>query len=114
MVTEVIEAVGIAAVAVGQAERGARLLGAAEAQRERIGLRYRVTENQVALDEAVAAARAALGEPAFAHGLVRRPEPDSGAGSRRGARAVRCPPRAPPASLDRRARRKSCACWPPA
>ena len=66
MVTDVIEAVGIVAAAVGQAERGARLLGAAEAQRERIGLRFRVREDQAALEQAVAAARAALGEDAFA------------------------------------------------
>ena len=66
VVTEVIEAVGIVAAAVGQAERAARLLGAAEAQRDRLGLRYRVREDQVALEHAVAATRAALGEPAFA------------------------------------------------
>jgi non-specific serine/threonine protein kinase len=66
VVIDVIEAVGIVAAVGGQAERGARLLGAAEALRTRIGLRYRVAENQVALDQAVAAGRAALGEPAFA------------------------------------------------
>ena len=66
MVTEVIEAVGIMAAAVGQAEHAARLLGAAGAQRDRLGLRYRVREDQVALEHAVAAARAALGEAAFA------------------------------------------------
>jgi DNA-binding CsgD family transcriptional regulator len=65
VVTDVIEAVGIVAAAAGQAELGVRLLSAAEAQRERLGLRYRVTENQAALEQAVAAARAALGEPAF-------------------------------------------------
>jgi non-specific serine/threonine protein kinase len=65
VVIEVIQAKGIAMVAVGQAERGARLLGATEALRERIGLRYRVAENKVALEQAAAAARAALGEPAF-------------------------------------------------
>jgi DNA-binding NarL/FixJ family response regulator len=46
------------------------LLGAAEAQRERLGLRYRVTENQAALEQAVAAARTALGEPAFGSALA--------------------------------------------
>jgi DNA-binding CsgD family transcriptional regulator len=65
IVLEVIQALGIVAVAVGQAERGARLLGATEAQRERIGLRYRVAENQVALEQAEAKARATLGGPAF-------------------------------------------------
>ena len=54
------------AAAVGQAERAARLLGAAEAQRDRLGLRYRVREDHVARERAVAAARAALGEAAFA------------------------------------------------
>ena len=63
-VTEVIEAVGIVATA-GQAERAARFLSAASAQRDRLGLRYRVRENQVALEQAVAAARPALGEEAF-------------------------------------------------
>ena len=66
VVTDVIEAVGIVAVAAGQEERGVRLLGAAAAQRERLGLGYRVAENQAALEQAVAAARAALGAPAFA------------------------------------------------
>ena len=66
VVTEVIEAVGILAAAVGQAERAARLLSAAKAQRDRLGLRYGVREDQVAREHAVAAARAALGEPAFA------------------------------------------------
>jgi len=65
-VTYVIEGVGVVAVAVGQAERGAWLLGAAEALRERTGLRYRVVENQVALEHALTAAGAALGEEAFA------------------------------------------------
>jgi non-specific serine/threonine protein kinase len=66
VVTEVIEAVGIMAATVGQAERAARLLGAARAQRDRLGLRYRVKEDQVALEHAMAAARAALGEDVFA------------------------------------------------
>ncbi len=65
-VTEVIEAVAIVAVAVGQAERGARLLGASEALRERIGLRYWAAGNQVALEHALTAACAALDEEAFA------------------------------------------------
>src|SRR5215203_3917698 len=64
-VTEVSEAVGIV-VAAAQAERATRLLSAAKAQRDRLGLRYRVREDQVALEHAVASTRAALGEPAFA------------------------------------------------
>lgn len=66
VVTDVIEAVGIVAAASGLAERGVRLVGAAAAQRDRLGLRYRVTENEAALEQAVASARAAMGEPAFA------------------------------------------------
>jgi non-specific serine/threonine protein kinase len=66
VVTEVVEAVGIMAAAIGQAERAARLLGAARAQRDRLGLRYRVREDQMALEQAVATARTALGEEAFA------------------------------------------------
>jgi non-specific serine/threonine protein kinase len=66
VVTEVIEAVGTMAAAVGQAERAARLLSAAQAQRERFGLRYGVREDQAALEQAVTATRAALGEQAFA------------------------------------------------
>jgi non-specific serine/threonine protein kinase len=65
VVFDVIEAVGIVTALDGQAERGARLLGAVEAQRARIGLRYRVVENQVALDKALAASRAILGDLAF-------------------------------------------------
>ena len=66
VVTDVVEAVGIVATANGDAEHGALLLGAAEALRERIGLRFRVRENQTALVQAVAAGRAAVGEPRFA------------------------------------------------
>jgi predicted ATPase/DNA-binding CsgD family transcriptional regulator len=66
VVIEVIEAVGIMAAAVGQAERAARLLSAAKAQRDRLGLRYGVKEDQVALEQAVAATRVALSEAAFA------------------------------------------------
>ena len=66
VVTEVVEAVGIVTATVGQAERAARLLSAARAQRDRLGLRYRVRNDQTALEHAVAAARAALGEHAFA------------------------------------------------
>jgi DNA-binding NarL/FixJ family response regulator len=56
----------IMAAAVGQTERAARLLGAAKAHRDRLGLRYRVREDQTALKHAVAATRGALGERAFA------------------------------------------------
>jgi DNA-binding NarL/FixJ family response regulator len=54
------------ASALGQAERGATLLGSAEALRERIGLRFRVKENEIALGQAVATARTALDEQLFA------------------------------------------------
>ena len=100
VVTEVIEAVGIMAAAVGQAERGARLLGAAEAQRDRLGLRYRVREDQVALEQAVAAARAALGEAGVRDRVGRWPDPDPGAGDRRGARPVRAPHQHPRHLVD--------------
>jgi non-specific serine/threonine protein kinase len=66
VVTEAIEAVGIVAATVGEAERAVRLLSAAEAQRERLRLHYRATETKAALEQAVSAAHAALGEPAFA------------------------------------------------
>ncbi|MBA2521118.1 MAG: tetratricopeptide repeat protein, partial [Chloroflexia bacterium] len=66
IVAEVIEAVGIVAIATGEVKRGAMLLGAAEAVRERIGLRYRVQENLAALERAVAASRVTLGEQRFA------------------------------------------------
>jgi DNA-binding CsgD family transcriptional regulator len=65
MMLEVTQALGIVAIATGQTERGTRLLGATEAHRERIGLHYRVAENQVALEQAEATARATLGPSAF-------------------------------------------------
>ncbi|MDQ2653703.1 MAG: LuxR C-terminal-related transcriptional regulator [Chloroflexota bacterium] len=64
-VTEVIEATGIVAATADRAERAAILLSAAKAQRDRLGLRYGVQEDQAALDRAVTSARVALGEPAF-------------------------------------------------
>ncbi|CAA9548023.1 MAG: hypothetical protein AVDCRST_MAG33-640 [uncultured Thermomicrobiales bacterium] len=64
-VTDVIESVGIVAIAVGQAERGAQLLGAADALRERMGLRFRVGVNEVSHERALTTARAALVEAAF-------------------------------------------------
>jgi DNA-binding NarL/FixJ family response regulator len=42
------------------------LLSAAQAQRERLGLRYGVRKDQTALEQAVTVTRAALGEQAFA------------------------------------------------
>jgi predicted ATPase/DNA-binding CsgD family transcriptional regulator len=66
VVIDVVEAVGIVAATLGQAERSARLLAAAEARREWIGLRFRVAENQSALEQAVAAIRASLGAEVFA------------------------------------------------
>jgi DNA-binding CsgD family transcriptional regulator len=65
-VTDVIEAVGIVAADAGQLDRAARLLGATAARRDQTGGRYRVAENQAALERAVAAARTALGDGAFA------------------------------------------------
>jgi predicted ATPase/DNA-binding CsgD family transcriptional regulator len=64
-VSEVVEDVGVVASALGQAERGATLMGAAESMRERIGLRYRVNQCQVALDQAIAVCRTALSEQVF-------------------------------------------------
>ena len=64
-VTDVVEGVAIAAISIGQAERGVRLLAAAEAMRERIGLQYRVAETVAARDLSVSMARETLGEPAF-------------------------------------------------
>jgi non-specific serine/threonine protein kinase len=65
-VTEVIEATGIVAATADQPERAAILMSAAKAQRDRLGLRYTVQEDQAALDQALATARAALGEHDFA------------------------------------------------
>ncbi|MDQ2652664.1 MAG: LuxR C-terminal-related transcriptional regulator [Chloroflexota bacterium] len=66
VVVDVIEAVGIVAATLGEAPIAARLLGATEALRERLGLRFRVQENQVALAQAIAACRASLGASRFA------------------------------------------------
>jgi non-specific serine/threonine protein kinase len=65
-VADVLEAVGIVAATVGEAAHAARLLGAAEVMRERMGLRLRMPENQAALEQALATARASLGEASFA------------------------------------------------
>ncbi len=64
-VRDVVEAVAIASIAIGQAEHGARLLGATEAMRERMGLQYRVAETQAALEQAVTSARSSLGDTTF-------------------------------------------------
>jgi non-specific serine/threonine protein kinase len=65
-VADVVEAIGVMTVALDEPTRAARLLGAAEAMRERMGLRLRAPENQAALDQATVAARAMLGTEAFA------------------------------------------------
>jgi predicted ATPase/DNA-binding NarL/FixJ family response regulator len=65
-VTEVIEATGIVAASADQPERAAILLSAAKAQRDRLGLRYLVQDDQAAREQAIIAARAALSESAFA------------------------------------------------
>jgi DNA-binding CsgD family transcriptional regulator len=66
VVASVIEAVAIVAVAVDQVERGVRLLGAAEALRGGMGLRFRENQGLVALEQALSTARAALDEETFA------------------------------------------------
>ena len=63
---EVVESVAIVAFHTGQLESSARLLGAAEAQRERTGLRYIQPESSRSLTLAVSGTRAALGEADFA------------------------------------------------
>ncbi len=63
--TGVMESIAILAVSVGQMEIGARLLGASDESRTRIGLRFRMAENQVAFERAVKTAREALGEERF-------------------------------------------------
>ncbi|MFN8678160.1 MAG: LuxR C-terminal-related transcriptional regulator [Thermomicrobiales bacterium] len=65
VVADVMEAIGIVAAAAGEAEAAARLLGAAGMLRERMGLRFRVPENQEALEQAIAACRASLGTHRF-------------------------------------------------
>jgi non-specific serine/threonine protein kinase len=65
-VVDAIEGVAVVTVVLGRVERGARMLGATEAFRDWIGLRLRVADNQPALEQAVVAVRAVLGEAAFA------------------------------------------------
>ena len=64
-VADVLEAIGIVAAALGEAERAAQVLGTADAVRNRMGVRVRVHQNQAALDQAVEAVRAELGKTAF-------------------------------------------------
>lgn len=65
VVIEVVEGVGIVAASTDQPVRATRLLSAANAQRDRLGLRYGVKEDQIALEQAAATVRAALGDQAF-------------------------------------------------
>ena len=65
-ITECLEELGEVAVAQGQPDRGGRLFGAAEALREEMGNPIRVHERSSDYDQRVAAARAELGEEAFA------------------------------------------------
>jgi DNA-binding CsgD family transcriptional regulator len=66
VVIEVVEAIGIVAVAVGQTRRGVRLLGASESARDRIGLGYRAVKTELLLAQSIPAARMLLGETTFA------------------------------------------------
>jgi non-specific serine/threonine protein kinase len=65
------------AASASRLELCARLLGAADALRERIGLGYRVAESEAALEKVTADARAGLGPEAFstawAEGRTRLP-----------------------------------------
>jgi hypothetical protein len=63
--TEGLELLASIAGTAGQGERAARLLGAAAAQRETLGT-PQPPQEQVEVEQAVAAARAALGEEAWA------------------------------------------------
>lgn len=64
-VIEIIESIAIVAFRTGQAERSATLAGAAEALRERTGLRYIQPESSSSLELAIRGSRAMLGEAAF-------------------------------------------------
>lgn len=63
---ETIEAVAIVAFRLGQADRSTLLAGAAEALRERTGLRYIQPESHFSLELAIQGSRASLGDSAFA------------------------------------------------
>jgi non-specific serine/threonine protein kinase len=62
---DVLEGAGIIAVAWGQSERAGRLLGAAEAVREKSGIQNVDPTDRPAFDRAVGAVAAALGEQGF-------------------------------------------------
>jgi DNA-binding NarL/FixJ family response regulator len=64
-IIEAIESVAIVAFRTGQADRSAMLAGAAEALRERTGLRYIQPESSSSLGLAIQESRAALGDAAF-------------------------------------------------
>ncbi len=64
-IADIVEAVAIVAMMAGREGHGVRLLGASEGLRERVGLRFRVARNQVALDEALSKARLVLGQQAL-------------------------------------------------
>lgn len=64
-VTAVTEGVAAMIAAEGQPEVAARLLGAASGHRERIGLRYRAVDDEIAISQALATIRTNLGEQAF-------------------------------------------------
>lgn len=66
VIADLVEAVGIVAIQVGQMDHGAQMLGASSGMRDRLGLHYRVPENERAIAVAIAAARSSLGEQKFA------------------------------------------------
>jgi predicted ATPase len=68
-----VAAVGLGAALIARHEedRGAQLLGAASALREELGVSFSEEEEQVRHDEAIAAAKAALGEEGFAAAWAR-------------------------------------------
>lgn len=64
-VTDFIESIATVAIFAGHTEHGSTLLGAIESMRERIGLRFRLPENQAPLDRAIDMVRSELGELAI-------------------------------------------------
>ena len=81
-----LEALASTAGVTGQGERAAQLLGAAAALRETIGAPLPPLE-QAEVEQAVAAARAALSEAGLGGGIRRRACPLARAGHRRGLSA---------------------------
>jgi DNA-binding NarL/FixJ family response regulator len=61
----VIRSLAITSIVAGQTERGMRLVGATDSDRERIGLQYSAGTDQAALERALKTARSSLGESAF-------------------------------------------------